>query len=65
MALKQKKKRNPVYQKGYETGFNEGKMALVDLIADRLEQLKDVDGIGSKTWSKIEDVLEGVDDESH
>lgn len=61
MKLKQKRNRNPVYERGYVTGFNEGKTALVNCIVDNLQTLQNEPGIGPATWEKIERALVGVE----
>lgn len=62
MAKRSRKQPNPVYQKGYVAGFNDGKHALVDLIAGKLEELRGAPGIGPKTWARIENTLMEIEE---
>lgn len=60
MSKKSKRKRNPVYLKGYEEGFNRGKQEFVGAIAKQLERLFDEPGIGPVTQEKIRDAVENM-----
>lgn len=60
--LKPKKKRNPVYQAGYEKGKADALQAYYDFLMDRMQTLTDIPGIGEKTaWKIQEHFLKGME----
>jgi len=63
VSKQSKRNRNPIFAQAYAEGFDDGKNALVDRISERLQDLKDQPGIGPQTWKKIEDAIQGMQDE--